>query len=134
MLIVAFVLIFNNKSPKDSQQLVSNSEQNLPAATPTPTPEPTATGTKKLSYTEAVKTYKYRYQFVNCSANPGTLSVKRNTPVMLDNRDKKSHTIRVSGQTIAVAALDYQLLYPKTEGTFQMTCDGGGTAVLNVEK
>ncbi len=101
----------------------------------------TTTGTKKLSYTEAVKTYKFRFQFVKCSGNPGLLSVKRGTPVMLDNRDSKAHTIRANGQSFRIAAYDYAVVYPNiitrdnTDLTISnVTCDGGGAATLNVER
>ncbi len=99
------------------------------------------TGTKKLSYGDAINTYKNRFQFSQCHGNPGIISIKKGQPVMLDNRDKVAHTIKANGQTIRVAAYDYALLYPAnvTVGNVSadasnVTCDGGGAATLNVEK
>ncbi len=105
------------------------------AQTPNPaTTTPNTNITKKLSYGEAIKAYPYRYQFVNCSANPGTMSVKVNSYVMLDNRDKVAHTIKANGQTFKIAALDYQILRPRIEGDTFITCDGGGSGKINIEK
>jgi hypothetical protein len=107
-----------------------------PEAPATTTPETAAgqTPAKKLSYGEAIKKYQYRIQFVNCSGNPGMISVKRNIAIMLDNRDNKKHTIKVAGKTYTIAALDYALAYIPTEGTHNLTCDGGGSATVNIEK
>ena len=76
-----------------------------------------------------------------CHGNPGTISVKRNTAVMLDNRDKVAHTIKANGQTFRIAGYDYALIYPATVTKdnidltlSNVTCDGGGAAFLNVEK
>ncbi len=131
----------NNSKNKslDTNGVSQNGLEGLEPGTGAPIPEstPTTTGSsssKKLSYGEAIKKYPFRFQFINCSANPGSMSVKRNTPVMLDNRDKTAHTIKANGQTIRIAGYDYQILYPKTEGESFITCDGGGSGKLNVEK
>src|SRR4051812_30922570 len=57
-------------------------------ATTTPAPSPTTT---KLGYGAAINAYKFRFQFSGCHASPGMISVQKNTPVMLDNRDKVAH-------------------------------------------
>lgn len=110
--------------------------QSVSNTTPTPTPP-----AKKLSYGEAIKAYKYRFQFVNCHGNPGMISVKKGDPVMLDNRDAVAHTIKANGQSFRIAAYDYALVYPSivTKDNVDLTlsnltCDGGGAATLNVEK
>ncbi|HYV33891.1 MAG TPA: hypothetical protein VE973_03530 [Candidatus Limnocylindria bacterium] len=119
-----------------------NWEQNTPS-TGNPAPEtssstPPAT---KLSYSAAVNTYKYRFQFSQCHGTPGTISVKAGQPVMLDNRDATAHTIKANGQSFRIAAHDYAVIYPYsiTKGNVDLTlsnvsCDGGGAATLNVEK
>ncbi|MBI5530791.1 MAG: hypothetical protein HY918_04855 [Candidatus Doudnabacteria bacterium] len=135
---VYFQMAGNKNKPGNGDGLSQNGLESLEPGTGAPLPDNASTtggtGTKKLSYGDAIKAYPYRFQFVNCSANPGTMSVKKNSPVMLDNRDKTAHTIKVSGQSIRIAPYDYQILYARTEGISVMTCDGGGSARLNVEK
>jgi hypothetical protein len=121
------------ESSEDSIQ--KNSE--IPVVTPTPTS--TGSGSSgqtsgKLSYGEAIKKYQYRIQFVNCHGNPGTVSLKRNLPLMLDNRDDKAHTLKVAGKSYYIKAYDYALAYIGSEGTYNLTCDGGGAATVNIEK
>ena len=128
----------NKNQALDGNGVSQNGLESLEPGTGAPIPEsaPTTTGSgsKKLSYGEAIKKYPFRFQFINCSANPGSMSVKRNTPVMLDNRDKTAHTIKANGQTLRIAGYDYQILYPKIEGESFITCDGGGSGKINVEK
>ena len=140
VLIIIFVLV-----SRKNYQFVGNDETNNPsgqesgaAQAPQTYPLP---GTNKLSYGEAIKFFKNRFQFVNCHGTPGVISVKRGVPVMLDNRDKKAHTIKANSQSFRIAALDYTVVYPAlaTKDNVDMslsnvTCDGGGAASLNVEK
>lgn len=144
-LVIIAYLVFSNKQknkvmpqPEQSQEQQANT---TPPKETTTTTTNKSTTSKKLSYGDAIAAYKFRFQFVNCSANPGTMSVKSGTAVMLDNRDKVAHTIKVNGITTKIAPLDYVVIYPKsvTSGTPtaaspNMTCDGGGSGVLNVEK
>lgn len=130
--------IANNQQANQNQDILSAEGQEGAPLKDSAMP---GTATKKLSYEEALKTYRYRFQFSDCHALPGTISVKKGQPVMLDNRDKAAHTIRANGQTIRVAALDYAVLIPRLEAvgdikfdTSNVTCDGGGSAILNVEK
>lgn len=147
VVIIALILYFN-KSDKDDSSKQTPTEQQTndvntnPEQTTTSTPEQTTTTPpKKLNYGEAIKAYPSRYQFINCSANPGQMTVKKGTAVMLDNRDKVAHTIKANGQSVKIAALDYAVIYPKlvtigepTTASPNMTCDGGGSGLLNVEK
>ncbi len=137
LLAVVFLLVFYNRTPADLQPGTTNQLSN---GQPEPTASPTPTGSK-LSYGEAIKTYKYRFQFSNCHATPGTISVKKGQPVMLDNRDKVAHTIKANGQSFRIAGYNYALVYPAivTKDNVDLTlsnitCDGGGAGTLNVEK
>jgi hypothetical protein len=128
LLIVIFALFFSKKSPQDYQQ----TNQNQSASTPTP--EPTPAPTAKLTYAQAVAKYKYRFQFVSCHANPGSMVVAKNDPVMFDNRDNKAHLIKIGSiNSFSIGALDYTIYYPSVKGTYNITCDGGGSATLKVE-
>lgn len=121
----------NGENSEDSLQ--KNSE--IPVVTPSPTASGSPAQTSaKLSYGEAIKKYSYRIQFVNCGGNPGSISLKRNLPLMLDNRDAKAHTLKVAGKSYSIKAYDYALAYIGTEGTYNLTCDGGGAASVNIEK
>ncbi len=141
VLLIAY-FIYAGMQKKNGSNNQTLSSDNSASVTPTPSPtEAPATGTKKLSYGDAIKFYKFRFQFVNCNGNPGILSVKRGTPVMLDNRDKVAHTIKANGQSFRIAGLDYAVLYPNiltsnstSAANSNITCDGGGAATLNVEK
>jgi hypothetical protein len=53
---------------------------------------------------------------------------------MLDNRDAKNHTVKVNGQSYSIKSYDYSLAYFSKAGTYQLTCDGGGAATVNIEK
>ena len=122
---------------KQNSQQAPTPQATPPTASPT-TPTTTSKPLAKLDYGEAVKKYPFRFQFVNCGANPGTLNVKKGTAVMLDNRDNQTHTIKANGQTVRIAKYDYAVIYPQTVtsngGDATVTCDGGGSGVLNVEK
>ena len=53
---------------------------------------------------------------------------------MLDNRDSVAHTIVADKQTFKIAGFDYALLKTFTISNTNITCDGGGAALLNVQK
>jgi hypothetical protein len=128
LLILIFVFFFSKKSPQNYQQ--SNQDQ----SNSTPAPEPTPAPTGKLTYDQAVAKYKYRYQFVSCHANPGSMVVAKNDPVMFDNRDNRAHLIKIGSiNSFNIGALDYTIYYPSIKGTYNITCDGGGSAILKVE-
>jgi len=109
-------------------------------ATPTPAPTPSTGGSKTGSqpakspeYEKALDTYANRFQFDKCMGIPGQMSVKRGTKVMLDNRNPEPHTYVVGSQTFTVAAYSYAIVTATDLGTYIITCDGGGSAQLNVE-
>jgi len=128
----------NSTSQTNNQEQAAAPQPSPSPATSTPTPSPTPA---KLSYGAAINAYKFRFQFTQCHASPGMISVPKNTPVMLDNRDKVAHTIKANGQSFRIAGDDYALIYPQlTTGSgvnladSNVTCDGGGAGTLNVEK
>jgi plastocyanin len=64
----------------------------------------------------------------------GSLVVKQGTKVMFDNRDAAAHTIAMKGVSVKVGALNFAVVTASTLGTYNITCDGGGAASINVEK
>jgi hypothetical protein len=140
LLIIIYAVYASTHKNSPSSTTMTQGQTASPAPAPA-TSTPSTTGTKKLAYGDAIKTYKERFQFSMCHGTPGIISVKKGTPVMLDNRDKVAHTIKANGQTFRIAALDYALIYPQLPtgdsvnlANSNVTCDGGGAATLNVEK
>lgn len=136
--VVLLLIIYAARRHSGNNQTSSQQTNGQNSLAPAPSPSPS---TGKLSYGQAVDTYKFRFQFSQCHASPGFLSVKANTPVMLDNRDNVAHTIKANGQSFRIAALDYAVVYPQLPtgagvnlADSNMTCDGGGAGTLNVEK
>ncbi|OGH68340.1 MAG: hypothetical protein A3D53_03535 [Candidatus Magasanikbacteria bacterium RIFCSPHIGHO2_02_FULL_45_10] len=75
----------------------------------------------------------YRYQFANCSGLPGKFTVKKGVQFMLDNRDAERHTMRLADRSYSIPAYGYALVTINTAGTYQITCDGGGSAQVQVQ-
>lgn len=139
VIVVAAVAIYasnrknNNPGTLPATGLQQTPDQNsqasaTPIAAPAPKPAP------RLNYGEALKAYPYRFQFSQCHGLPGSMVVKKGSIVMLDNRDPKAHTIKADGQTFRVNAYDFALLHTSLISNSFVTCDGGGAAMLNVEK
>lgn len=118
------------------------------SASTTPTTTPTSATTKKTttatkavgavtqSYADALKAYSatgYRMQFVNCRASPGSLIIKKGKTFMLDNRDNKSHRIKVGSTTYTVGAYGYAIATARTLDVNYILCDGAGAAKITVE-
>lgn len=76
----------------------------------------------------------YRFQFSSCRGTPGNLVVKAGKYFLFDNRDAKSHTIAVAGQSYSVGAYGAAVAAVWKPGTYNITCDGGGAASLTVQK
>ncbi len=124
-----------NTTTQTTQNTPNNNADQTASTTPEATTTPvTGAPAKKLSYGQAVNAYKFRFQFLQCHGNPGTLAVKQGTVVMLDNRDAVAHTIKADKQTFKIAGYDYALLHTSALGDLFITCDGGGAAKLNVQK
>jgi hypothetical protein len=120
---------------QDAQQNANAATSTPPAAISTSAPPTTAKpAIKKLSYGDAIQAYPFRFQFSQCHGNPGSMTVKKGTKVMLDNRDSTAHSIKIGSQTFKIAGYDYAVYYSPTIGLLNITCDGGGSATINVEK
>lgn len=138
---IAAWAIYGYNHPGDEQQpAAQDNSTNDNTSANTSTPAATG-GSARLSYGDAIKVYPYRFQFLNCHGNPGMISVRKGSVVMLDNRDGVARTIKANGQSFKIAAYDYALVSPaivtkdNTDLTLSnVTCDGGGAATLNVEK
>ena len=145
LIIIAWAIYASNHKDSDDttknnngqQQTSTMPENNTATSTAqTSTTSPVTKPAAKLSYSDAIKAYPYRFQFSQCHGNPGTLAVKKLSIVMLDNRDAVAHTVKADNQTFKIAKYDYALLHTNalTGTNVNVTCDGGGAAILNVEK
>jgi hypothetical protein len=100
----------------------------------------TKAGTKIVetkSYGDALETYGtsgYRFQFSNCSGNPGTLTMKIGTKFMIDNRDSIGHQINIGTKAYKLAAYDFAILSIQKIGTFNIICDGRIAANVWIQK
>lgn len=92
---------------------------------------------KAQRYAQAVKTYEYRVEFDDCRGavfpGQGTLTIKKGVNFMIDNRDPVAHTFTFRTQTVTVAAYDFVIVTAKDLGDYNITCDGGGAAKLDVQ-
>lgn len=84
-------------------------------------------------YGEAVAKYDYRFQFVNCSGNPGSLTMKLGVKFMIDNRDNSSHQIAIGTNIYKLEAYDFAIVNIQKVGDFIITCDGGGAAHVLIQ-
>lgn len=120
-----------------SPQPISTPPAPAPApAAVAPSPKPKAAASPapaKLSYGDALATYQYKIQLLACHSTPGSLIVKKGSPVMFDNRDHNTHAIVLGNQTVSVPGLDYTVFYPQVLGNFDFTCDDGGSGILMVQ-
>lgn len=88
------------------------------------------------NYSAALSTYGAagaRFQFINCSGTPGTLSIKKGNSFMLDNRDNKTHTLGIGVASYKLAPYDFAIIKLQNVGSFPITCDGGGSARVDVQ-
>ena len=111
--------------------------KSAPAASKKPSPAVSLPATK--AYLDAIKVYKnvgYYFQFVDCHGAPGTLTLKKGTKFMLDNRDESAHKIAITGgQSFNIKAYGFAIATaPSTLGTHYITCDGGGAASILVQQ
>lgn len=97
------------------------------------------TGTSTVqtkNYMATLKIYGengYRFQFSNCSGNPGSLNIKRGAKFMIDNRDGESHKIVIGTKIYQLAGYDFALVSIQKAGSYIITCDGGGSAHVGVQ-
>ena len=149
LLVLVLGVYFINKKPgQDSKTPTTtdstnnqNTTQNQATTTPTSTPENGKPGagnvtTPNLNYNQALAIYQkngYRIQLSSCHGTPGRLSIKKGAKFMLDNRDSKAHKLVVKSQTFNISGYGFSIVTAKDVGTYNITCDGGGAAELNVE-
>lgn len=99
----------------------------------------TKTGTVTVetkNYGDAINIYGksgYRFQFSNCSGNPGMFTIKIGTKFMIDNRDNTPHQISIGAKTYKLAAYDFAIVSIQKAGNYNITCDGGGAATVLVQ-
>lgn len=127
------------------QELIGQAQSTAPEAatsTPTSTPETIApqpaqkkAGVVTASYADALQKYRngYRIQFSECRGIPGKLVVKSGVSFMLDNRDGVWHEIMIGKQRYKLSGWGYAITSVKNVGTYNITCDGGGSAELVIE-
>lgn len=92
--------------------------------------------TSTLSYAAALKIYQNlgaRIQFANCSGNPGTMNIKKGTKFMIDNRDNESHKIGIGTKSYLLPGYNFAIVSVLKAGSYNITCDGGGSAHLGVQ-
>lgn len=96
---------------------------------------PPKNSSAKPSYDSVLEQYKnsgYRIQISNCSGIPGKMNIKQGTKFMVDNRDKTKHTIKLASVSRVVEGYDYEIFVAPKYGSYFLTCDGKGSAELNV--
>ncbi|OGL66440.1 hypothetical protein A2856_01985 [Candidatus Uhrbacteria bacterium RIFCSPHIGHO2_01_FULL_63_20] len=97
------------------------------------TPKPPA-APKPLTYQGALELYgDRRIQFVSCHGTPGSMVLGKGAKFMLDNRDKKAHTVKVGTTAYKLGALNFAIATAREVGTFNVTCDGAGAATIQVQ-
>lgn len=132
----------NVTSTPTSNTTTTSTEQKPTTTVKTPTAtkpvvkKPTNPLTPALEYQQALTAYRksgYYIQFYPCQATPGSLVVKKDAKVMLDNRDKAAHVIGIGTKKYNIAAYNFTIATLSTIGTNYVTCDGGGRAVITVQ-
>ncbi|MBI5729310.1 MAG: hypothetical protein HY983_03680 [Candidatus Magasanikbacteria bacterium] len=100
-----------------------------------PAAAPNQSAAATLPYSQAVATYGQgaRFQFVNCHAVPGSLTMKKGDKLMLDNRDATKHRVTVGAKAYTLGAYSYLVVTADPTGQHAITCDGGGVGVVNVQ-
>jgi len=53
---------------------------------------------------------------------------------MIDNRDGVWHEVQIASQKFKVSGWGFVIVTAKEMGVYNITCDGGGAAELNVQK
>lgn len=154
LLAVILYFIFAKKTSQPNYGNQTTSTVGETNATSTIT-SPTSSATKSVStkpssqtdlplsatqkYIDAVRIYKnvgYYFQFKDCHAAPGYLTLKKGKKFMLDNRDGQIRKISIQGgQTFQIKPYDFAIATaPTTIGTHNITCDDGGTASIFVQQ
>ncbi len=122
--------------PKEDVGPPTQATSTAPASVPpqsTPVPKKTTPSTN--GYEAALDKYGkgLRIQFFECRSNPGKLVVKSGVAFMLDNREGNAHVFKVAGQTYNIPAWGYTITSIRAVGDHDLTCDGGGSALITVQ-
>lgn len=139
VVIIAAVLIYRHYQNQPQYSTTNNQTVQNSANTPaTASPASIVVGPRSgAAYTKAMATYKYRLQFSQChgttTTNVGTLTLKQSDNFMLDNRDAVTHTFAFKGQSVVVPGDSFAIVTASVIGSYPITCDGGGAALLQVE-
>lgn len=89
-----------------------------------------------LTFEEAYQTYAvsgFRFEFADCHGRPGSISMKKGTKFMLDNRDNEAHRFVVGSKTYNIGPYGFAIATATDVGTYNITCDGGGAAQVVVQ-
>jgi hypothetical protein len=114
-------------------------EELVPATPPSPSqgaPKPAA----RLTYDQALAVYgsggnNYRFQFAaNCQSTPSSLTLKKNSKFMLDNRDEVAHTFKIGSQTIRLNKYAFAVVTARQTGDLAILCDGVNRAKILVQQ
>ncbi len=140
--IIALVSIMKLKQDTDSfMGSGASTEGNVEGTAPAPAASTNGAKTPvapaknlSLTYSDALNLFGgYRFQFTGCNGAPGTLNVTKGSTFLLDNRDDVAHTIKVGTQSYSLGAYGFRIATATTKGENQITCDGKGAAVVNVQ-
>lgn len=129
-------------TPPPALVLASTSEPTASAGIPDSVSSKTSATSKTPAtpsaddYARALNVYRTTgayYQLVNCRGTPGTLTMKKGTRFMIDNRDPAAHSITIGSQHFTIAAYGFTILTASGQGLRYLTCDGGGSAAIIVQ-
>ena len=131
----------NNNEYSQSQTPTKETMKPAPSASTTPSTTPSTTTTTggtpaALTYTQAMALYGkgYRIQFNECHGTPGALVIKSGDKFMFDNRDSSTHVVSYGGYSYTLKGYGFAIITAKATGKFNITCDKGGAATINIEK
>lgn len=113
-------------------------EELIPVASPGNSNEPPKPA-PRLTYTEVLDTYGPQgnnNRFVitgDCQINPTSLTVKKNSRFVLDNRDSELHTFKIGPKAIRLNKFAFSVITAREKGELEVKCDGTTRATLIVE-
>jgi hypothetical protein len=142
--VVAIVGYYAIKTDEEARQAAEQVVQTAPSPTGAVVSvpaKPAPTSVKhELTYQQALSLYgssgtRTRIQFSGngCSAQPGAMTVKQGTKVMLDNRGNQTRTYRIGKQSARVAVNDFAIMTMTEIGDLKVLCDGGGSGIVTVK-
>jgi hypothetical protein len=138
----------DNINPADSSNVAYNNytqdgvdetptEELIPASPPPSSQQPVAPA--RLTYDQALAIYgsggnNYRFQFAaNCQPVPGSLTIKKGSRFMLDNRDSEPHTFKIGTQTVRLNKYAFAVVTARQTGDLNILCDNINRAKILVQ-